>query len=319
VNGSRSDRGAIPLPEHKLPRDVEAQDAEFLAQIDRTGWAYTTRAFAALEHRFVVSATDAALGRLIDDLYRDCASPKPPLTHYRIAAEPGAPHETTIFVDGVRTATMSEPSRLLRFLVWHINYRVITRSERHVLLHAAAASTGELGCLLAGRPDAGKTTLAAGLVRAGLAYLTDEAAAIDPQTLLTIPYPKPLSIDPGSWSLFPSARPDEEAMAAGYFEGHWLSPAAALGGRVSDPVEAALVVFPRYEPGSVTRLQPLRASEALVELVRHTFSFLDRGPRNLEVLSRVLRHAPAYAMVSGHLESACEAIMQRLDALGARR
>ena len=43
--------------------------------------------------------------------------------------------------------------------------------------------------------ESGKTTLTAGLVRAGFDYLSDEAVAFDWDTLDIVPYAKPLSID----------------------------------------------------------------------------------------------------------------------------
>ena len=51
--------------------------------------------------------------------------------------------------------------------------------------------------------ESGKTTLVAGLVLAGLRYLTDEAVAIRPADGGITPFPKALSVDHGSW---PSCR-----------------------------------------------------------------------------------------------------------------
>jgi hypothetical protein len=66
--------------------------------------------------------------------------------------------------------------------------------------------------------ESGKTTLTAGLVRSGWSYLTDEAVAFDWDTGRSRPFPKPLSVDPGSQHLFPELarrrRPPPRPMAS---------------------------------------------------------------------------------------------------------
>ena len=132
---------------------------------------------------------------------------------------------------------------------------------------------------LPGQTEAGKTTLTAGLVRAGLGYLTDEALAFDRETLLVQPYPKPLSIDPGAWPLFPSwRRPSRGKRATTACSGRSGHGDPARGAGRFCP--AAAVVFPRYEAGADTALAPIGRGEALVELAKNTFRFKERGPRS---------------------------------------
>ena len=55
---------------------------------------------------------------------------------------------------------------------------------------------------------AGKTTLTAAAVDAGLGYLSDERIGID-STGMAHPYHKPLSLKRGSWPLLPHLEPDD--------------------------------------------------------------------------------------------------------------
>ena len=72
--------------------------------------------------------------------------------------------------------------------------------RRHIgrmhLFHAAALMRPETGQVIAlvGPSGRGKTTASRALARAGWVYLSDETCAIDPETLVVLPYPKPLSI-----------------------------------------------------------------------------------------------------------------------------
>jgi hypothetical protein len=85
-----------------------------------------------------------------------------------------------------------------------------------------------MGLVFAGVMEAGKTTLVAGLVRAGFGYLTDEAGAIERETLLIQPYPKPLSLEPGSWPLFPELEPQADLATDEYKAYEWQVPTAAI-------------------------------------------------------------------------------------------
>ena len=56
-------------------------------------------------------------------------------------------------------------------------------------------------CCCPGASGSGKSTLTAGLARAGLGYLTDELAALDLASGQLLPYPKPITVKPGSFAV----------------------------------------------------------------------------------------------------------------------
>ena len=76
-----------------------------------------------------------------------------------------------------------------------------------MLVHAGAVEWDGHAALFPAPMESGKTTLVAGLVRAGARYLSDEAAAIDPETLLVHPFPKSLTIGAGSWEVLADLAP----------------------------------------------------------------------------------------------------------------
>jgi hypothetical protein len=286
------------------PIDVApALTAEELASVT---WAHTTRTFAALGHRFAVRSSGAGIGRYIDAMYAGCAvTGRDPAALYSVLnGLPGdAPH--ALYLGHDRMVQSARPAPILNHLTWHVNQRVIAERGDRVLLHAAAAALGERGVLLPAAMEAGKTTLVAGLIRSGFRYLTDEAAAIDPDTLLVHPYAKPLSIDPGSWEVLADLRPRLDPSTAAYLEGQWQVPAGAIrDDAISEPVGVEVVILPRYELGASTTVTRLRRSTALVRALEQTFRFHERGARDLDVLRRVVERARCYQLVSGDLAQA---------------
>ena len=93
----------------------------------------------------------------------------------------------------------------------------------HLLLHAGG-STGTDGrtVVVHGASGAGKTTLTTALVQAGLAYVTDETVCLDPDTLVIEPFPKPLTVKPGSQELLAHLAPPPDEVSEG--SGNWQLP-----------------------------------------------------------------------------------------------
>ena len=86
-------------------------------------------------------------------------------------------------------------------------------------------------------------------------------------------------------------------------------PATAIRpGAVAGPCPVVVVVFPRYEAGANTVLEPLGRAEALVELARNTFRFKERGAPELELLAEVARGAECYRLTMGGLAPAVDLV-----------
>lgn len=279
-----------------------------------TQWRYTTETFQALGHRFAVRSMDAEMGRFINEIYAPCAVLDEPDVWYSIVQDGSASRSRKLLFGSERLGTMDDESLVVRYLTWHVNRQVIEKSSRYVLLHAAAASRGGVGVVLPGQPEAGKTTLVAGLLRSGFRYLTDEAAAIDPDTMEIIPYPKPLTIDRGSWEVLADFAPETDERSEKYHQEQWhVNPAQRIPHSISPPVQVHIVVFPRYEGGSATRLEPIRRAEAMVGLLQQTFKVHEQGERNLRLLARMLRTVQCFRLTSGDLSEACEVVLAATD------
>ena len=276
----------------------------------RTSWGYVTRRFRLLGHDFAIRSTDPGLGRYLDEVLAPAAVGGTPTTWYSILTGLPGERSDALLIDEDRVLHTDQPHYVLKHLMWHINQQAIQRGlSAYVLVHAAVAERGGVGIVMPAPEEAGKTTLVAGLVQAGFGYLSDEAAAIDPGTLEIQPFPKPLSIDKGSWKVLACAAPQLDGSTRGYLTKQWqVSPLSLRDGSVSGPVRAGLLILPTYRAGAATTLEPISPVDALIATLGQTFHFHQAARRNLEVLARLLDTVDCYRLTVGDLAAACEAV-----------
>ena len=274
-------------------------------------WSWRSGPCAALGHEFELRVE-------VDNGVRKALEPI--LTPFRVRAPAAAaaPHVYEVRSDGVgrqeshtlfsgneRVASGRRANDLCQSFAWAINQGVLREATRtHVLLHAAAATVGGVTVIMPAEQESGKTTTVAGLLRAGFDYVTDEAVALDPHSGWVTPFPKTLSLDPGSWFLFPECRPEKTDVL------QWQVPAARLGARShrSPVVPPRLIVFPRYVAGATTRVLRLTGAEATRQLVQCCFDFQVDPRRNLRLLGKIAARATAVNLVIGSLDEAVGAI-----------
>ena len=275
---------------------------------------YASNLFTALEYQFSIECEEEAVGRYIDDIFSGLTGSEDrgeAAAVYRIERLPDSGAQThRLTLDGRHLATTITLARAMQFLLWHINRTTVAMSQTTLLIHAAGvAHTGQAIVMPAGE-EAGKTTLAAGLLQQGFDYLSDEIVAIDPETLQARSYAKPLSIDPGSWPVLPALKPSLPADLSSLQADQWQVPLRAIHER--GPVTSApirYIIAPRYVAGARTSLVPLPRSSALRELAENAFNF--RGfPGGLDVLASVVRRSDCFRLTVGSLEEACTLVRE---------
>jgi hypothetical protein len=266
-----------------------------------------SRAFDALGFAFDVEADDRTFLSYVSTLLAAFEPPDRAAHHYALRASPDSDRESQeLLLDGQRLATAPAAGCLIEPLIRDLNQQVVNGCGL-LALHAGAVEYDGLGLVLPAEMEAGKTTLVAGLVRAGFAYLSDEAATLDPDTGWVQPYPKPLSIDQGSWALFPELEPDAELPTDDYKNHQWQVPPDAIRAHAlgrSCPI--GTIAFPSYTKGAETALEPLSRAEALVELAKNTFRFKDQARTALDQLARIVRDAVCYRLTIGDLNMAVD-------------
>lgn len=212
-----------------------------------------------------------------------------------------------IALDG-RETWCGEAGDLAVELTRIVNRLVVWRSGTRLLVHAAVARLGGQMVVLPGPPDAGKSTLVTGLVRAGWEHLSDELAPVDPGTAEIAPYPRAIGLEGEARFLFPELRPEVEAAVDPYLARRWLVAPSAVGRVATAGGPATLLVFPRHEPRAETRLEWIRPAHALQELVTNTVNLGAHGRPGFRTLARVVRGARCARLVSGDLARAVDEV-----------
>jgi hypothetical protein len=158
-----------------------------------------TEIYGAHGHVFTVETEEAELAARIRSALVTLRAEDAPASAraYRIARD--AEGVLVLSFDDNAIGRRASPDALLLLLHWHINQRVIDgAAAARTTFHAAAArSPRGSGILLPAPMESGKTTTVTGLLRSGWDFLTDEAAAVDPDGTAWA-YAKPLTIDRGS-------------------------------------------------------------------------------------------------------------------------
>jgi hypothetical protein len=104
-----------------------------------------------------------------------------------------------------KTHLINDPDTLFDYAHTSILNATLAQVRTHFLVHGAALSVDGAGVILAGHAGCGKTTLALELVRRGFRFLSDDIAAIGRTDHPIHPFPKSLSIWPGTRQLIPEA------------------------------------------------------------------------------------------------------------------
>lgn len=196
-----------------------------------------------------------------------------------------------------------------------INQYLVGALGDRLLLHAGCVARGDRVIVFPATGGSGKTTLAAGLVRGGFGYLTDELVILHPRMGKVVPFPKAFSLKEGSYELFESFGPDPtgpEHDRVWYLDPERLRP----GSVVKTPTPIGWIVFPRYEAGATTRIEALTVGETVLGLFENTVNLARHKEKGLDRLIGIAKNAPGYRLVFGDLAEACDAVLEIVEGDG---
>lgn len=294
-----------------------------VAEPEGRAWPFDRR-FRALTYAFAVRTDLTEVAPVLDRLlasFSDPAEGGRPVPTYTLThrVSPGTeedrrrrPYE--LFHDGESVQRVSNPGSMLDWVIIDSTRRAVREDERFVAVHAGVVSLHERAVLMPAPPDSGKTTLTAGLTRAGFDFLGDEVALLDPETGWVHPYPRPLLIEPRSMGvldgLASELSPEHEALRHLRYQ---VAAEDLRTGSMGAACPVALVVLPTYRPASATRLQPISRATAMVRLAEQTFNRRRMGARGITTLGRVVTEAACYGLTVGDLATAIAGLRRVLD------
>jgi hypothetical protein len=286
-----------------------------IARLDALPWVCTAGPFRALGHEFVVRTMDAALGRYLSEVLDPFADDGAGGLPYSVVDRGESTRNRYALYYGRERLTLTHSGSLMvAMLLWHVNRGAISSAGEFVLLHAGAVEWAGHAVLFPAPMESGKTTLVAGMVRAGARYLSDEAAVIEPATLLVHPFPKALTIGAGSRGVLAELAPRLDPELARYMRGDWHVDARAIRPECLAPATApSFVIAPTYVRDATTSLVPMTRAETVVHLGQNSFNLTDHGRAGLEVLAAVARTSQCHRLVVGDLDGACDLVCRILS------
>ena len=187
---------------------------------------------------------------------------------------------------GLSTGPLTGALQAALALEHEVEKSLIARCGDRIALHAGGVEAGGRAHLVAGDPDAGKTTATLQLVELGHSFLCEEVALIDPETLAVEPHLRALGLDAGHLERIARQQPLEHGAVD------------RLGDRLAryrphrvrlEPAPLATVFLPRCRPGHQPLASELDPADALPEILGYCFAptvdeerFFDRVIRMLE-------------------------------------
>ena len=191
---------------------------------------------------------------------------------------------------------------------WGLNWCIATSAHRYLMLHAGSVAFGDRALILPGTPGSGKSTLSAALQLRGARLLSDEFGIIRPERGDLLPMPRAIPLKNASIEAIIAFQPDAQ-LGPTYPKTRkgrvrHLRPTDASQVRRSEPALPYWLVFPTYQAGSQTVLQPMARDDAFRELAFNCFNYKLLGLTAFRSLSALADRVDSYTLRFSDLDDA---------------
>lgn len=261
--------------------------------------------YAAFSFPFEVASPSPEVAAAVDFIYREMRAPRAHgSTPLRIEIRKRNEILELSF-DGVTTAS-GGLGDILHQLDNELTIFLERARPRLYFVHAAVLAEDGRGTLLVGESGAGKSTTSYALAASGMGYLSDEMAAIEPETGRIHPYPRAICLkgDP----------PPPLRLPPGCLRTEWtvhVSPAALSAPIVKEPVSLDRALFVRYSPANrQPALRPLSRAEAAARLYQGALNQLVHPGLGLDVTLELAARARCFELLSAGIEETVRLIRQ---------
>ena len=156
--------------------------------------------------------------------------------------------------------------------------------------------------------------MATALNAKGYALLSDDVVPVT-LTGKLLGLGTPICLKAGSWSVLAALRPDIASTQSLERYDQAVRYLPPLGDGSAAPLPLGLLLFPRYQPGSVPHCQALSPEEALQHIIEAEAVIRNLSQAKLDALASWVSSAPAYALCYPDLDSALALIQQLTDNL----
>jgi hypothetical protein len=226
---------------------------------------------------------------------------------------PGRPY--SYFRDEVVQRKESSLAALFEYIRWDLHAFIPQRARDYLLLHAGAVTADGAAMLLAGPPEAGKSSLVLALLQRGFNYLSDDLGPIDPVTSRIYPFQKRISVRHSTLlRYFPGveSRLEDRTGLSSELRERFVRP-EDVDASVGAPSPARWIVFLGENRQGPPRLEPLTRATAVERMATYSFNLFRFKDRGIVLLSRVAADAEAFLLDGGTAPERAELIADRLS------
>jgi HprK-related kinase A len=191
---------------------------------------------------------------------------------------------------------------------WGLNWCIASHTNQYLIIHGAVVEMNGQAIIFPGTPGSGKSTLCAALVCTGWRLLSDEMTLLSSNDGLIYPIPRPINLKNQSIDVIRTRYPDRHmgTVVRDTLKGtvaHLCPPEDSV--RLSaHPAKPAKLVFPKYIPGSETKLEPLAKSRAFIKAIDNSFNYNILGAAGFNCLGDLIEAADCFEFSYSSLDEA---------------
>lgn len=218
--------------------------------------------------------------------------------------------QARFYLDGASPFKPLPLSQAYPLFEWGLNWCIAQHAHHFLMVHAAVVERNGHALVMPGAPGSGKSTLAAALSLSGWRLLSDEFALISLCDGLLVPLPRPVSLKNQSIGLirerYPAAVLGPETHDTSKGTVAHLKISADSVERTGESAIPAWIVFPRFEAGVETRLEPFPKAHALLELADCAFNYSVLGGQGFEAAADLIDKSECFDLSYGDLGNALD-------------
>ena len=194
------------------------------------------------------------------------------------------------------------------FFEWGLNWCIASHSNQYLIIHSAVVEKNGQAFMFAGTPGSGKSTLCAALVCSGWRLLSDEMALLSLDDGLVYPVPRPISLKNQSIDIIRNFSADTiigpvvDDTQKGTVS-HMRPPEESV--RLSAiPAQVTQIIFPKYQPASVTELLPLTKGRTLLKVAENCFNYHTLSEQGFHSAAQLCDSSGCYEFRYSNLDEA---------------
>jgi hypothetical protein len=212
------------------------------------------------------------------------------------------------YFDGRPSFIPLPATQAFAMLEWGLNWCVAAHCHQYLIIHAAVIEKDGKAAVLPAPPGSGKSTLCTGLVMRGWRLLSDELALYDMDSGQIYGMSRPINLKNRSIDVVKSFAPQAVMTASvpNTTKGTvaLLRPPTSSVARVNEPVQAAWIVLPKYQPETEPELAPHSKARTCMLLAEQSFNYAVLGERGFEAITNLVDKCQCFQFTYSRLDDA---------------